>query len=302
MGTERATLLQLRGITKRYTLARAWLPWMQERAVLACDAVDLDVARGEVVAVVGESGSGKSTLGRIATLLERPDRGAVFFEGVDLTALGRSELRARRRDLQIIFQDPLSSLNPRWTLGASVAYPLRVHGVVDRQRLSAAVEELLQMVDLPVAFARRYPHQVSGGQRQRVCIARALALRPKLVVADEPTSGLDVSTQLQILDLLQRIRAEAQVAYLFISHDLRVVRHLSSRVAVMTVGKIVEFRATEELFADPHHAYTKQLLASVPRRRYAFRAPSGSGRSWRGRQTERPAAPDQAQTGPASPA
>jgi ABC-type glutathione transport system ATPase component len=271
-------LLQLRGITKRYTLERAWLPWMHERVVLACDGVDLDVRRGEVVALVGESGSGKSTLGRIATLLERPDAGTVLFDGVDLTALERAELRRRRRDFQIIFQDPLASLNPRWTIGASVGYPLRVHGVAAGAAITAAVEELLQMVELPVAFARRYPHQVSGGQRQRACIARALALRPKLVVADEPTSGLDVSTQLQILDLLQRIRTEAHVAYLFISHDLRVVRHLSSRVAVMTAGKVVEFRATAELFADPQHAYSRQLIGSVPRRRYHFRLPNQVGR------------------------
>jgi ABC-type glutathione transport system ATPase component len=277
MSSSDEPLLQLRGINKQYILERAWFPGMHSRVVIACDDVDLDVRRGEVVALVGESGSGKSTLGRIATLLERPDEGNVIFEGVDLTTLKRSDLRHRRRDFQIIFQDPLSSLNPRWTIGQSVGYPLRVHRIAEKAAIKALVEELLLMVDLPATFAHRYPHQVSGGQRQRVCIARALALRPKLVVADEPTSGLDVSTQLQILGLLERIRKEANVAYLFISHDLRVVRHLSSRVAVMTAGKIVEFRTAAELFGDPHHPYTKQLLASVPRRRYHLRMPVQAG-------------------------
>lgn len=275
-----APLLELKSVTRRYELAASGPALRGKTWIYACDKVDLDVSAGEIVGLVGESGSGKSTLAKVAILLERPDSGMVLFEGTDLSKLGASRLRRFRRNFQIVFQDSLSALNPRWLIGESVGHPLRVHSSTSRSGIVAAVSELLGLVELPVYFAKRYPHELSGGQRQRACIARALALRPKLVVADEPVSGLDVSTQAQILELLKGINQESKTAFLFVSHDLRIVRHLSSRVAVMNAGKIVEFRETQALFSAPEHPYTKSLIASVPRRRYKVsREPAEDTRS-----------------------
>jgi peptide/nickel transport system ATP-binding protein len=263
------SLLELQGIVRAYELRQA-LGALRRRktTLLACDHVDLDIHEAEIVGLVGESGSGKSTLARIAILLERPDEGRVRFAGADLLALGPRALRAARRNFQIVFQDPTSSLNPRWRIGQSIARPLQVHGLSSWPSVDTAVAELLERVALPADFAHRYPHELSGGQRQRACIARALALRPKLIVADEPVSALDVSTQAQILELLLEVRTEFGTAILFISHDLRVVRHLSDRVAVMREGRIVEFRETAPLYSAPEHDYTRTLLESVIRPRY----------------------------------
>jgi ABC-type glutathione transport system ATPase component len=255
-------LLVVRHVSKAYALPGSG-PRSDGRQIVACDDVSLDVEPGEIVGLVGESGSGKSTLARLSILLERPDAGSITFDGADLTRVAGSELRRRRREFQPIFQDPLSSLNPRWPVGHSISHPLRVHGLVGWPSTSDAVSALLNEVELPPRFAQRYPHELSGGQRQRVCIARALALRPRLIVADEAVSGLDVTIQAQILDLIRRIQAEHGTAFLFISHDLRVVRHLSSRVAVMQAGRIVEFEDVATLYRHPVHPYTQRLLHSV---------------------------------------
>lgn len=265
-------LLQLTHVSKKYPLRGSGLLSQSHRSVIACDDVSIDVGPSEIVSLVGESGSGKSTLARLSILLERPDTGSITFDGVDLARLAGAELRRCRREFQPIFQDPLSSLNPRWRVGNSIAHPLRVHGLAGWSSVPSAVSDLLKEVELPPQFAYRYPHELSGGQRQRVCIARALALRPRLIVADEAVSGLDVTIQAQILDLIRRIQAEHGTAFLFISHDLRLVRHLSSRVAVMQAGRVVEFGDTETVFRQPEHPYTQRLLHSVIQPR--FESPS----------------------------
>jgi ABC-type oligopeptide transport system ATPase subunit len=231
--------------------------------LVACDGVTLDVGVGEFVSLVGESGSGKSTLARIAMMLERPDSGSVVFDGVDLIGLSQRALRRLRPQFQMVFQDPRSSLNPRWRVEASIGRSLRLGQPVARRDLSRRIAGLLEQVELPADFARRYPHELSGGQQQRVSIARALATSPKLVVADEPVSGLDVSTQAQILGLMKRLQRELGTSFLFVSHDLRVVRHVSSRTAVMHAGRLVEFRLTDELFSAPEHPYTRELIENV---------------------------------------
>jgi peptide/nickel transport system ATP-binding protein len=227
--------------------------------------LDFEIPSGATIGIVGESGSGKSTLGRALVRLHEPTGGAIRFAGQDIAHLSEAALRPLRRDLQMIFQDPYSSLNPRKTIGAIIAAPLQFHGVATgagdvRARVAAA----LGAVGLPVAFARRYPHELSGGQRQRVGIARAIALSPRFVLADEIVSGLDVSSQAQILDLLARLKNELQLTLAFISHDLSVVRRLCDRVIVMKAGEIVENRETAALFAAPAHPYTRQLLAAIP--------------------------------------
>jgi oligopeptide transport system ATP-binding protein len=253
----REPLLALRGLRKSFAVGR------NARLVAVAD-VDLDLVEGETVGLVGESGCGKSTLARLALRLIEPDAGEIRFEGRDLRALGRRELRAVRRRLQIVFQDPFASLNPRMTVGETIGEGLRVHRLASGAALDERVAELLEIVGLAPEHAARYPHEFSGGQRQRIGIARALALEPRLIVADEPVSSLDVSIQAQILNLLLELQQRFGLTYLFISHDLRVVRHLSRRVAVMYLGRIVESAPADQLYDRPQHPYTEALLSAVP--------------------------------------
>jgi peptide/nickel transport system ATP-binding protein len=235
------------------------------RATLhAVDGVSLEIAPGETVALVGESGSGKSTTALCLLRLEEPTAGRVLFEEAELTAQRPKELRELRRRLQIVFQDPTESLNPRRSIGATLREPLEAHGLAEGDAARSRVAELLELVGLQPGHARRYPHQLSGGQRQRVCIARALATSPSLVVLDEPTSALDVSVQAQILNLLRELQREIGLTYLFITHDLGVVRYVADRVLVMYAGQIVEAAPTAELFERPLHPYTRALLDAVP--------------------------------------
>jgi oligopeptide transport system ATP-binding protein len=233
-------------------------------AVRAVDGVSLAVEEGAVLAIVGESGCGKSTLGRLMLRLIEPDRGAIRFQGEDLRALSPAGLRRRRRDMQLIFQDPFASLDPRMTVEEAVAEPLRLHGIVPRAKERERVAELLSRVGLRPELARRWPHEFSGGQRQRIAIARALASQPRLIVGDEPVSALDVSVQAQVVNLLQDLIHEFRLTFVLISHDLGVVRHIADRVAVMYLGRIVEEGPTGEVFRAPRHPYTRALLAAVP--------------------------------------
>ncbi|MBL6457878.1 ATP-binding cassette domain-containing protein [Belnapia sp. T6] len=257
-------LLELRDL-KRYFPVRDALG-RSRGAVRAVDGVSLSVARGTVLAIVGESGCGKSTLGRLALRLIEPDSGSIRFDGEDLHALSPAALRARRRDMQLIFQDPFASLDPRMTVGAAIAEPLRLHRIVPRSGEAARVAELLERVGLRPESARRWPHEFSGGQRQRVAIARALASGPRLVIGDEPISALDVSVQAQVVNLLADLIRDLGLTFVLISHDLGVVRHIADRVAVMYLGSIVEEGPAADLFAAPRHPYTRALLAAVPGR------------------------------------
>jgi oligopeptide/dipeptide ABC transporter ATP-binding protein len=251
------------GLVKHYPL-RGGLFSRASGAVRAVDGVSFALAPGETLGLVGESGCGKTTLARLVLRLEEPTAGALRFEGEDLLALGSRALRARRRHFQIVFQDPMSSLNPRMTVGEILAEPLVVHGVARGAAANARVLELLEQVGIPASWQQRYPHEFSGGQRQRIGVARAIALGPKLVVCDEAVSALDVSVQAQVLNLLLDLRERLGLAYLFISHDLSVVRHVSDRVAVMYLGQIVEQAETAALFTAPAHPYTKALLSAIP--------------------------------------
>jgi peptide/nickel transport system ATP-binding protein len=232
--------------------------------IKAVDGVSLQIKRGETLGLVGESGCGKSTVGRTILRLYEPTEGTILFAGQDITRLGEGELRPLRRRMQMIFQDPYSSLNPRHSVGRIVGEPMRAHAIASRRAAQARVRELLQIVGLPADAASRYPHEFSGGQRQRIGVARALAVNPDLIVADEPVSALDVSIQAQIINLLENLQSEFDLTYLFIAHDLAVVRHISDRIAVMYLGTIVEISPAEELYDNPLHPYTISLLTAVP--------------------------------------
>jgi peptide/nickel transport system ATP-binding protein len=232
--------------------------------IKAVDGVSFEIRRGETLGLVGESGCGKSTVGRAILRLYEPTAGKVFFDGQDITHMDDEELRPLRRRMQMVFQDPFSSLNPRHSVGRIVGEPLRTHGLAGRRQAAGRVRELLQIVGLPPDAASRYPHEFSGGQRQRIGLARSLALNPDFVVADEPVSALDVSIQAQIINLLENLQSEFDLTYLFIAHDLAVVRHISDRIAVMYLGSIVEVSPAEELYDNPLHPYTISLLSAVP--------------------------------------
>jgi oligopeptide transport system ATP-binding protein len=256
-------LLEAVALTKHFSVGGAF--GGRGGVVRAVDGVSFRLQRGETLALVGESGCGKSTTARLVLRLIEPTDGAVLFEGNEITGLKGTALRRLRRRMQIVFQDPFASLNPRMSVGAILEEPLLVHGIGDRAQRRARVAELLALVGLAPYHATRYPHEFSGGQRQRVGIARALAVEPALVVCDEPVSALDVSIQAQVVNLLKDLQARLGLSYLFIAHDLAVVKHMADRVAVMYLGRIVETAPTETLFAKPAHPYTRTLLAAIPR-------------------------------------
>ena len=253
----------MRGLVKHYP-AGGGLFGFSRQVVHAVDGVDLDIREGETLALVGESGSGKTTTGRCILRLVEPTSGSIRFMGEDLLALKPGPLRRMRRHIQIVFQDPYSSLNPRMSIATTLAEPFIIHKICRGPERKRRVEELAGLVGLDASILDKHPHQLSGGQRQRVGIARALALGPRLVVCDEPVSALDVSVRAQVVNLLMQLQEKLGLAYLFVAHDLRLVQHLADRVAVMYLGKIVECAPAERIFSDPRHPYTKALLASVP--------------------------------------
>ena len=262
--TDNNVLVDVRGLVKHFPITRGIIIQRQIGAVRAVDGLTFNIRKGETFGLVGESGCGKSTTGRTILQLYKPTAGHVFFEGIDLVGLDAEKLRLTRRRMQMIFQDPYASLNPRMTVGEIIAEPLVVHNVSHGNVAQQRVDYLLELVGLNPAFSNRYPHEFSGGQRQRIGVARALALQPSFIVCDEPISALDVSIQAQVVNLLEDLQKQFGLTYLFIAHDLSMVRHISSRVAVMYLGVIVELADRDELYKNPLHPYTYALLSAVP--------------------------------------
>lgn len=257
------TLLEVKDLAKHFPIKKGIIQ-KQVGAVKAVDGVSFHLLKGETLGLVGESGCGKSTTGRMLMRLLEPTGGSIKFENKELTTLSNAEMRKMRKDIQMVFQDPFASLNPRHTVERIIEEPLIVHGMGNKQERKQRVRELLDIVGLNSYHAGRYPHQFSGGQRQRIGIARALAVKPKLIIADEPVSALDVSIQSQVLNLLEDLQKDFDLTYLFIAHDLGVVRHISDRVGVMYLGRLVELATSDQLYENPKHPYTEALLSAVP--------------------------------------
>jgi len=260
----RETLAEVRGLVKHFPITRGTIRRRVVGQIRAVDGVSFDLYRGETLGLVGETGSGKTTVGRTMLRLYEPTEGEVIFDGVDLMSMNGKDLDRMRRRISMIFQDPFASLNPRMTIGSIVGEPLLVHEAGNKKERQARVQQLLELVGLNPNFVNRYPHEFSGGQQQRIGIARALALDPELIICDEPISSLDVSIQAQIVNLLEQLQDELGLTYLFIAHDLSMVRHISDRIAVMYLGKIVELADRDSIYLNPLHPYTQALMSAVP--------------------------------------